>query len=123
MGDAGLEPNARIVRLDRIARDLHGEIDIGIAPGEALSRYTHDNVVFTDHLDGLAEHTGVAAKVTLPEAIAEHDDVVLVRQVLLGTEGAAEQRRHTQHVEESRCDLGGGHLLRPLDAADGSRAP
>ena len=58
--------------------------------------------------DGLADDVGVAVETPDPDPVAEHDDLVAVRAIFLGAEGAAAQDRRAEQPEEI-----GGHPPRP----------
>ncbi|MDF2775680.1 MAG: hypothetical protein K0S86_5181 [Geminicoccaceae bacterium] len=49
--------------------------------------------------DLLADNRPVAAELALPEAVAQHDDLLFARHVLVGREAAAEDRRDAERLE------------------------
>src|SRR5207244_146392 len=51
-----------------------------------------------------ANRAAVATELPLPEPIAQHDDAVRCGAIVLGPQGATEERTRAQHVEEMTRD-------------------
>ncbi len=70
--------------------DLEGNPDIGFGIGkEGFSEDPDDGAGLVAERDAGAHNVGIAAELTLPESVANHDDMAAVRGVFLRCEGAA----------------------------------
>jgi hypothetical protein len=114
-GDAGAEPpdragvDAVAVRLAHRIGDERDPQLAAIRKAEPRGHDPDDGMRGSVDRDRAAEQVG-AAEAALPEPVAEDDDVRSAVLLLLGTEGAADQRLHAEQGQEI-----GGHAG-PLDA-------
>src|SRR5208337_5453804 len=74
---------------------------------DALAHHADHRERASVQLDLAAYDVGIAREETLPEAEAEHGDLILAGQVFTGGEGAAEDRFCAQSIEEIRRDDAG----------------
>ena len=69
--------------------------------------------------DRLAEDTLVAAETFLPEGMAQHRDVRTARAIVIGGEGAAEERLDAERAEEIFGDANALEIFRIAPAGEG----
>ena len=76
--------------------------ELGGASGEveALRHDTDDRHGYAAERERSAEHVRIAAESALPHPIAEHDDVVLSRRILILAKAASKRRRNLEQLEE-----------------------
>src|SRR5437762_3540915 len=102
----------------RIEREWHGDVGRGaerfLNPGEARRRDADDGDGDLVDLDDLADDVRAAAEAALPEAFAQHRDRRRRRRVVGGDEGAADERRDPEHLEEIARRLEAGDDFRRL---------
>jgi hypothetical protein len=78
------------------------------AVGREIERLRHDardQVAGAVHPGRAADDRGVAAETARPQPMAQDDDPFVPGLILLGGEGAPQQRAHAHHVEVVRGDL------------------
>ena len=118
--DAGLEPRREIQVLVRVAagerrrleRERHEQIGLaGEEAREALRHHADDLIRLAIQLDRLSDRARLAGKEPRPHAVAQHDDVLLARVVVVAAERAAEHRRHAEHVKPVAGDAHARYAL------------
>src|SRR6185503_17543439 len=56
-----------------VRRDLQRQVDIRLAPAEARRHHARDPIRLPNQLDGTPNNVGIAAVISLPEPVTEHD--------------------------------------------------
>ncbi len=100
------------------------QIDVRAAPHEPLRHDADDAPDATVQPQLRADDLRVAAELTLPEAIPEHDDRFGIRRDVGRREVASDERRHAHHLERVRRAVVAANALglgtvRPQHVADG----
>ena len=102
-GDARPEPRRRhevVALVGAVGIDLEGQPDVGHGIGaELLADDAEDRVRLIAERKRGADDVGIAAELTLPEAVADHDHVSAVGRIFLRREGAAEDHRCSEEAE------------------------